>query len=296
MRQLGPIAALSLIAVALFPTSVEAETDALAVLRGATVGVGRPIIDGTKLVFAPIGSAVLVKASAKRLCIVTAKHVFFNPSQGYAPDKLLIRLPKDAISEDEDDGVEIELITNNKNNWKSLDDGSDLAIIDAPNLSKYFRRYAISVNQFGNEADIFQGATVVIIGYPGLLSTYYAKTPILRGGLIAWVDPDGQYTKPFLVDANLFPGNSGGPVFRSKNGMEADGSIGLGGGYSLIGIVSQGPRQFAPVRTGESPVVRQNPEGGPPVPALAEVLAVGGIGAIEPISKIKNLVELYCSS
>ena len=55
--------------------------------------------------------------------------------------------------------------------------------------------------------------------------------PVLRRGTIAWVQPALEKLTPeFLVDALIFPGNSGGPVLRQCGGSAA-------GEICLIGMV-----------------------------------------------------------
>lgn len=74
------------------------------------------------------------------------------------------------------------------------------------------------------------GMNVVFIGYP---SGFYDKKnflPVMRSGTIASipsVDFDGE--PRILLDAQIFPGSSGSPVFAS-----------VAGKYNLIGIVSDG--------------------------------------------------------
>lgn len=48
-------------------------------------------------------------------------------------------------------------------------------------------------------------------------------------------DPTGQ---PFLIDAMVFPGNSGGPVFRQPTGVDRLGNMNVGGRVSFLGAGS----------------------------------------------------------
>ncbi len=261
-------------------------------LRRATVAVGRVTEVNGKKTFTTIGSAVIVATDATHGCLLTAKHVFYQPAIGYVPDQLWIRVAKDQPSQD-DFGVPLPLVVNGKALWRAADDGSDLAVALLPDLSKYPNLHAIGLQDFGTNDDTYQGASVIILGYPALLGETYLSTPIARSGIVAWMDPGGP-DKPFLVDANVFEGNSGGPVFHSRSGMTRFGGMNLGGGIVFIGIVSQDAKEYAQVIGSgpQGPFIGTNPDpgSGKPSPLFAEVRNIGGIGVIEPASKAKKLV------
>ena len=67
--------------------------------------------------------------------------------------------------------------------------------------------------------DIHPGDDVSILGYPFGLESNDAGFPILRKGMIASfpILPAKEY-KTFLVDFQVFSGNSGGPVYFVQNG------------------------------------------------------------------------------
>jgi hypothetical protein len=263
--------------------------------RRATVSVGQVVEEGGIKRYVTIGSAVLVATDDYHACILTAKHVVFDPSHGYFPTLMYVRLPKDRPSAEVDLGVQVPLVQDGKNLWKSLPDDSDLAVVPLPDLSKYPNRHAVSLQDFGGDEDIFQGASVLVLGYPAILGEAYLTTPIARGGIIAWTDPDDRINKPFLVDANLFSGNSGGPVFRVRNGFDRHGNLNLGGGFAFIGIVSEDAQEPADVIAAApnfaERVTKPHPITGVPVPEFAIVKNVGGIGVIEPVSKARILVR-----
>jgi hypothetical protein len=220
---------------------------------------------------------------------LTAKHVFFDPTKSFFPTVLYLRLPQSEPRATDDLGIELPLVVNGKRLWHSSDD-ADLAVIALPNLSGYKDLHGISLNDFGGEDDIYQGATVVVMGYPELLGPDYQTTPIARGGIIAWTNPNGRLDHTFLVDANVFSGNSGGPVFHTSGGLTRNGGITLGGPPKLIGIVSKDAYEEAPVRVGETPIKAVNQQTGNVVPMTAQVLNIGGIGIIEPVAKAKKLI------
>jgi hypothetical protein len=120
----------------------------------------------------------------------------------------------------------------------SSDDGSDLAVISLPSPQLGFlpsKVDGVFISDFAqSQDDIYQGAKVLVLGYPQFLrkpddTNPYSTTPVARNGIIAWVDPSDPLSKPFLVDANLYGGNSGGPVFAVKNGFDKYGTFSIGG-------------------------------------------------------------------
>lgn len=281
------------VAAASAPAKPSTQDDPMYHLRRSTVALGRVTDANGKKTFTTIGSAVIVTTDGTHACLLTAKHVFYQPAIGYVPDQLWIRVAKDRPFASDDFGVPLPLIVNGKSLWKGADDGSDLAVAPLPDLRKYPELHAIGLQDFGTDDDIYQGAGVLILGYPAVLGEAYLATPIARSGIIAWTDPDGL-DRPFLVDANVFEGNSGGPVFHNRSGMGRYGGMNFGGGIPLVGIVSQDAREYAQVIGAgpQGPFVGTlpAPENGKPSPLVAEVKNIGGIGVIEPISKAKTLV------
>jgi hypothetical protein len=114
--------------------------------------------------------------------------------------------------------------------------------------------------------------------------------------MIAWTDPDDPYGKPFLIDANIFGGNSGGPVFRIRNGFDKHGNLNLGGSITFIGIVSEDAKEYSDVVVSDQTTYIKklnqiNPLTQKPDSVLAEVKNIGGIGVVEPVARIKELLE-----
>lgn len=260
--------------------------------RRSTIAIGLPI-EGK---FITIGSGLMVSGDGgKSACIVTAKHVFVDLEKGWTPSSVNIRLPKESISSDEDFGEKLELVGPDGALWRSAQE-SDIAIIHAPDLRRFWNIHAVSIDDFGSADDVYQGAPVLTLGYPMIPGQEYLITPIARGGIIAWVDPIAPLDKPFLIDSSIVHGNSGGPVFHIKNGLAKDGSYMLGGGFAFIGIVSKNATEEAPVHVGTEPALRLNQSTGKVERYEASVENIGAIGIIEPVSKVRALVQEYCSN
>lgn len=85
-------------------------------------------------------------------------------------------------------------------------------------MSQSFGRDIIPTEE--DLVDIDAIEDVFFIGYPiGLYDTYY-YLPILRKGITASPIKHDWLNQPrFLIDANVFPGSSGSPVFLYDKGM-----------------------------------------------------------------------------
>jgi S1-C subfamily serine protease len=92
--------------------------------------------------------------------------------------------------------------------------------------------------------------------FVGLMPQYYGEQknyPVLRRGSVALLTdeeistPTGRQ-KAFLVEMNVWPGNSGSPVFVEFSGMR-NGALMLGGGTAFIGIVQGHYNDVIPAET-----------------------------------------------
>jgi hypothetical protein len=260
--------------------------------KRATIALGVVVQEGNSSKFVTVGSGVIVALDAHRAALLTTKHMVINPDTGRMTPFLWMRFP--SVDGENEAPVALTLFDPQSHNvWKTTSDGGDLALIPMPIQAWTRQRIdAVSVSDFANpENDIFQGAAVLVLGYPQIVGESYLVSPIARGGIIAWVDPKNPASEPFLVDANLYNGNSGGPVFRVRNGFDRYGNFNLGGGLVLLGIVSKGPLQNAPVVSADGFVYHQNPITGAQNQEMAIVANVGGIGIIEPVSRARKLIE-----
>jgi V8-like Glu-specific endopeptidase len=82
---------------------------------------------------------------------------------------------------------------------------------------------------------------VVFIGYPNGLFDSLNLLPILRTGTTATpISVDYQGVPAFLIDASVFPGSSGSPVFIANRGMyfTRDGSMNVGTRVICLGILA----------------------------------------------------------
>jgi hypothetical protein len=101
-----------------------------------------------------------------------------------------MRLARGTTDSQDDLEVTIPLIVNNVSVWKAIE-GTDLAVLPLPSgLNKYGSLHAVGIQDFGStEDDVFQGAPVLVLGYPGVIGEAPLSFPIARSGIVAWTDP-----------------------------------------------------------------------------------------------------------
>lgn len=147
----------------------------------------------------------------------------------------------------------IELIQNGKPIWKTHPDKNIDAAVLYLNISylkgdqakyKYFLddgRYIAYKNNF-TDLGISLGDSVFILGFPLGLIGQNEKFVIVKSGIIArlhelLVKTDKGYSKGFLIDSSIFPGNSGSPVIVKPTIEALSGTKPVDSPY-VIGIIS----------------------------------------------------------
>ena len=116
------------------------------------------------------------------------------------------------------------------------DQNVDLACINitgaefgAPGNSVYYKHLTDKLVSDFTEDDLLPGKEVWFVGYPENRFDVIHNLPILRKGYIASMPKiDFNARKEFVIDAQVFPGSSGSPVFAVLNGK-----------FKLIGIIAK---------------------------------------------------------
>lgn len=89
---------------------------------------------------------------------------------------------------------------------------------------------------------------IVFIGYPSGLQDTHNVSPLTRRGITAtpiWNDFEGQ--PRFLIDAGVFPGSSGSPVFILNQGAYATRSgLSIGSRLFFVGVIAESILRNAP--------------------------------------------------
>jgi hypothetical protein len=265
-------------------------TVALGVVQTVKVRRAGKVIDAQ--FFKVIGTGVLFpKPDEGAPVLITAKHVFFNPAKNWNPSSLRLRFAWfEGRAVDEYLGIEVPLHRDGKPVWVAHPTADVAGMRLRINKADAGREYAPSIppGNFADADDIYEGAGVLALGYPGAVGASYWTRALVRGGTVAWVDPKNAATEPLLVDAMLFPGNSGGPVIKVPIGMQRTGAFAVGNTPKFLGIVSRGRTEKMQVTVGGQPVEFERPEG------RAEMIAEQFIGAavIEPAARVAEVMKL----
>jgi hypothetical protein len=107
----------------------------------------------------------------------------------------------------------------------------NVSIVGGPGVGVFYRTFELSMAAKFDEPWLVPNRDVCFIGFPDGRFDTANNLPILRRGVIASipkVDFDGQ--KQFVIDAQVFPGSSGSPVFCAS-------SL-LGGKMHFMGVLT----------------------------------------------------------
>jgi hypothetical protein len=183
----------------------------------ATVQIEQPYKDGGRIV----GTGFLLSAAttdgAPGTLLVTANHVLADMPQSeaqigyrthdpgggwrYTPAPLTIRTPDGAPR------------------W-TRHPSQDVAVMRIVAPPEYARA-AIPANYLAGESDaessLTPGEELFVLGLPRGLAANNAGFPILRSGRVASYPVSPKTSPTFLLDFSVFPGNSGGPVFLTRD-------------------------------------------------------------------------------
>lgn len=226
--------------------------------------------------------------------LLTAKHVFSEPNKKWDPSSVRLRFSWFADkSVSEYLGIEFPLKDSRANPlWLSHPDNAvDLAVIPLRVSIQDAGRSSIApvrIENFANENEAFEGASVLILGYPGAVGPDYWTKPLIRHGVIAHVDTKNFGEAPFLIDAMIFPGNSGGPVFIVPTGMTKNGSFAVGGRSAFLGIVSSVAREPVEVQKASLEFEASDVDS---TGSHFKTFDYMGIGVIEAAGRVKELLE-----
>jgi len=170
----------------------------------------------------------------------------------------------------------------------------DLACVNVSSLidqlhSKIFFKF-LSIEFFSNfdEPELDVGQKIVFVGYPDNRFDRKNNLPIVRDGIIAShpkVDFDGN--EQFIIDAQVFPGSSGSPVFLNiKEAQFNQGKIIMGGGglpYKFLGVVS-------------ATMIRNNKVDFIPAQHIPSTQEVIGLGIVFKATALKDLLQIALSA
>ena len=196
--------------------------------------------------------------------LVTNKHVIRGSQNG----RLILTTRNEDGSPEIGNKQPLYISDFEKNFIPHPDDDVDLAVLlIAPRLN-HVNAFIQPLNESllpteENIKDIFAMDDIIMIGYPNSLIDPENNLPICRKGIAATppqIDYDGK--KQFLIDAAVYPGSSGSPVFLYNSNTYADhrGNVYCGERLILMGILFAGfeREQQGEIRIREIPT-RQEP-------------------------------------
>jgi hypothetical protein len=231
--------------------------------------------------------------------LVTAKHVFLDRSEHWAPTHLHVRFSCfDEQPVDKYFGVRIDLARRGKRRWIAHPDPDvDLACLPltvSRENTGGMKPPTITMGDFAGAKDIYEGAPVVMLGYPGAVGPNFWTKALVRQGIVSWMSPTKPQSGVFLIDSNVFPGNSGSPVFKLPAGTDRHGHFAAGGKVTFLGIASQARIQRLPLIVGGKELEVQLK--GRKRPATPFVPYFVGLGVIEPALRVKQLLAAAAKS
>lgn len=249
-----------------------------------------------KSFFAVVGTGVLFSLHSRRspvTWLVTAKHVFADPHEEWRPSTLGMvfpdRHPRGAAPVVE---IPLQLIKAGRRCWFPHPDRSvDLACLPLPlhlRTPPSGSSSAIAWMDIATTAALYEGAPVMVLGYPAAFDIPDSPRAIVRQGIVSWVSPTRPGSEVFLIDSHVFPGNSGGPVFRLPDNMDREGHRAEEGNVALLGIVTQARIQSLPLLAGGKQVDLYVEGKKASEPLLTPSFL--GLGLVEPAYRIKQLL------
>lgn len=185
---------------------------------------------GDTLEYRVVGTGVLIRYKEVNY-IVTNKHVAQTPNLSMGlntkdPNFPIIHYHFDLL----------KTISNEHWHLSPVFDVAAIRLAYPSNWKDTLDIRSIGVSCIDSSSAVFEGASVYILGFPlGIGFVDQGKySPVYRGGIIAHKDRNEE----FLIDANIFPGNSGGPVFMASHIYEPNtGDFDPYIKASMIGIV-----------------------------------------------------------
>jgi len=186
-----------------------------------------------------------------KLFLVTNKHVFEDENMGGSAKEIILHFIRSDGTGEPELGAPISIQIDIP--WHCHPDPNvDLAIVP---LGELISNLSIEGNpvfyksipkdivyEVGNTSELQGFEEVVFVGYPLGLIDSVNHLPVVRRGITASLtNVDFNGLPQFLIDAGVYQGSSGSPVFISNQGFIPDraGNVTLGSRLLFMGIVSK---------------------------------------------------------
>lgn len=182
--------------------------------------------------FGAIGSGFIVVYDDIEF-MVTNKHVAIN-------NGLFVRFNLKSSSQTSIRCSIDSMIINSNLSWRESKT-ADIAVMpiaqcpEIKSLGDNLDVVSFGVSSFKDWDYVDEGNDVYVLGFPLGIGTEEHYSPVVRQGIVALKNIRGR----FLIDSNIFPGNSGGPVFMKPSLFDyRTKTFGKLANSYLIGIVS----------------------------------------------------------
>lgn len=149
--------------------------------------------------------------------------------------------------------------------WKANADRDIAVLLLSVPSEAYLREIsAASTALLANDAmlakfELSPGDELMVLGFPHGVEGNSAGFPILRSGRVAsYPLLPTRNTKSFLLDFEVFQGNSGGPVFLYDKNRRYGGTMHLGQTRFIVGLVSKEKQLTERIKTVDTEEVRHH--------------------------------------
>ena len=273
--------------------------------RDATVALGRTFRaevkePGKKAVkrnfFVVVGTGVIFgmpNDPTNTSWLVTAKHVFCDLADDWDPPHLYLRFSWfDERPVDTYQGIRVELKRGDRHRWVSHpNENVDLACLPLVLDHKKTGQDPlprISLQDIGTTQDIYPGVPIILLGYPDAVAPDLRTRALLRQGIVSWVSSTKPESNLFWVDSRVFPGNSGGPVFKLPPTSPSSGRVIRGSAVPFLGIVTQARIHQLPLLASGKEIELRFGKKRPSEPLFSQSYI--GLALVEPAIRVKQLL------
>lgn len=218
------------------PGVAGAKDDLSTLLMKATFKISGEKVQGTCFI---IGRPIADEPNRSRFVLVTANHVLEGITAETATIYLRTKVKDDYIKSP----WKISIRDKEKPLWVKHPD-ADVAVmyIRLPKAAEVvlLNMSLLVTDAKLKEIEVRPADRLLALGYPLGQEANSAGFPILRSGIIAsYPILPTKKTKTMLFDFEVFPGNSGGPVFMIDKNRAYGGSTHIGVTQFIVGLVSQ---------------------------------------------------------
>lgn len=209
-------------------------------------------------------------SGATKTMLISNRHVFVDPKA-----KITISFNRKKADGSPDYGNTISFTEDNFEHlyYSHPEQEVDLACINASQLSHtdaYFQTIGPEFLAHQNYDGIHPGETVRFIGYPENRYDVQNNLPLIRTGTIASIPSvDFNGKGQIVLDAQVFQGSSGSPVFCAKDGN-----------YFLLGVISETMIRHAQLQTVRTSTTQVG------------VTQILGLGIVVKQRHVKELLDL----